>query len=95
MKRTKQKPTFSIIRKELDIRLGKEISAYNNIDWSINSKKYKDNTEPRYALCLLIIQTIRKQSKTHKSDDKYVSFSSVALRKKLGVDYRKIMDICL
>ena len=94
MKRTKQKPTFSIIRKELDIRLGKEISAYNNIDWSINSKKYKDNTEPRYALCLLIIQTIRKQSKTHKSDDKYVSFSSVALRKKLGVDYRKIMDIC-
>ena len=91
-RRTKEKPNFRLIRKELDLRLSEEISAYKNIDWFINSKKYRDKTQPRYELCLLIINTIRNQAKTHKSDDKYVSFSSVDLRKKLGFDYVKIMD---
>ena len=47
LRRTKQKKTFDIIRKELDIRLGEEISAYKNIEWTISSKRYKDVTEPK------------------------------------------------
>jgi len=94
LRRTKQKKTFDIIRKELDIRLGEEISAYKNIEWTISSKRYKDVTEPKYELCLLVIQTMRNQARKHKSDDKYVSFSSIQLRKKLGVDYIKVMDTC-
>ncbi len=94
MRKTKQKPTFDIIRKELDIRLSQEISAYKNIEWTISSKKYRDVTEPKYELCLLVIQTMRGQGRKHKSDDKYVSFSSIQLRKKLGVDYIKVMDTC-
>jgi len=94
MRTTKQKKTFDIIRKELDTRLSEEISAYKNIQWTISSKKYRDVTEPKYELCLLVIQTMRGMAKKHKSDDKYVSFSSIMLRKKLGVDYIKVIDTC-
>tara|TARA_R100001369_G_scaffold30974_2_gene54926 strand:+ start:971 stop:2653 length:1683 start_codon:yes stop_codon:yes gene_type:complete len=87
-----EKKSFQLIRKQLDMILTNEISQYRNIEWSVKGKRYKSSTEPKYELCILILRTSRNTAPTHKADDKYVSFSSVDLRKKLGVDYQKIID---
>jgi len=94
MKRQVEKETFGIIRKELDRRLGQEISAYNDIDWIIKNRNYDKKTQPKYELCMLVLNVVRNRGRRHKSDDKYVSFSSVELRRLLGKDYHKIIDVC-
>ena len=84
LRRTKQKKTFDIIRKELDIRLGEEISAYKNIVKQNTKKKSGD---------LLSVSDRKKIAENLNGYDispEFLKVSLYSLRKSL----LKLLNVC-
>jgi len=84
----------SQIAEQLQVELDNAVIGFRDIESRVFSKKdggmYRDY---KYELCCLIWDSWKGVSRTHKADDKYISYSWRDLQDRFGKDYRKIMSI--
>ena len=74
-------------------KLDNEISAFRDIRWRVNSKRYKDYKDVKYTLLKYITEIYFQNIKPHNTNKGAHTFWYKSLREDLGDDYMKYMEI--
>ena len=83
------------ITDSLVVELNNNISAFNSIRWVVRSKRFADSiTHIKYELAVFITDAYFGHIREHNKDKRYITLYYLALKKKLGRDYRKVILTC-